>query len=81
MGYMKVYTGPDGTRNQHRYAVSQIPGGMLAERFGARKVVAAALMLWSAFTITTALASQFLSMAIVRFLFGVGDRHGQAAFP
>src|SRR5690606_9495741 len=28
------------------YALAQIPGGILAERFGARKIVAAALTAW-----------------------------------
>ena len=35
---------------QPRYAVMQIPGGLLADRFGAKRVLLTALLIWSLFT-------------------------------
>ena len=59
------------------YALFQIPGGMLADKFGARKVMAIAVSWWSAFTAFTGMATSLLSMLIIRFLFGLGE----ASFP
>ncbi|MER5642294.1 MFS transporter [Kitasatospora sp. NPDC002227] len=55
------------------YALGQIPGGMLADRFGARRTVAWALLIWSAFTALTGLASSFVVLLLVRFLFGAAE--------
>lgn len=55
------------------YALSQIPTGLCAERFGARNVITLALILWSTFTILTAVVSNYILLSIVRFLFGVGE--------
>ncbi|SFE65490.1 MFS transporter [Fictibacillus sp. FJAT-27399] len=55
------------------YALSQIPAGMLAERFGARKIVFFALIWWSVFTGLTAIVKSHGLLAAVRFLFGVGE--------
>src|SRR5580658_3669240 len=60
------------------YALFQVPGGWLADRFGARLVLAAAIAWWSAFTAGTGLSFNALSLAITRLLFGVGEA---AAFP
>ena len=38
------------------YALLQLPGGLLADRFGAREVLFAAVLWWSAFTMLTAVA-------------------------
>jgi len=35
----------------------QVPGGILADRFGVRRVLVAALLVWSLFTGLTALAA------------------------
>ena len=35
------------------YALMQVPSGMLAEKFGPRKMITIALVWWSAFTILT----------------------------
>ncbi|WP_432102198.1 MFS transporter [Streptomyces sp. bgisy091] len=59
------------------YAVSQIPGGLLADRFGARPVVLWALIAWSVFTGFTALAWSFGSLLVIRFVFGLA----QGVFP
>lgn len=55
------------------YALSQIPAGLSAERFGARGIVTLALFFWSTFTILTAVVSNYVLLNIVRFLFGVGE--------
>lgn len=55
------------------YALMQIPGGILAEMFGQRKVASISLAWWSIFTSATAFCNGFTSFAIVRGLFGVGE--------
>ena len=64
------------------YAVFHIPGGWLADRFGARRVLAFAVLWFSAFTALTAVAPRlpFLaplgaawSFVIVRFTMGLGE--------
>ncbi|MFV3074933.1 MFS transporter [Niveispirillum fermenti] len=55
------------------YSLSQIPGGMLADRFGVRKVATLAMLWWSAFTAITGVAANFMQMLVVRFLFGLGE--------
>lgn len=64
------------------YALFQIPGGRMADRWGPRTVLALAVVWWSLFTAMTALApTSFLtgvlgiwgSLMIVRFLIGVGE--------
>lgn len=55
------------------YSLMQVPGGLMAERFGARKAMTMAISWWSAFTFFTAYASNFLTFGIVRALFGIGE--------
>ncbi|MFL5352817.1 MFS transporter [Archangium sp.] len=55
------------------YSLFQIPGGMLADRIGPRKVILVALAWWSVFTALTGVVGGFVSMLAVRFLFGVGE--------
>ncbi len=55
------------------YALMQIPGGMLADRFGVRRMLVVALVLWSIFTGLTALASGLIALIAVRFFFGLGE--------
>ncbi|WP_406517328.1 MFS transporter [Streptomyces sp. NBC_00134] len=55
------------------YAACQIPGGMLADRFGARRVTCWALLIWSAFTALTGFAGSFAILLVVRFLFGAAE--------
>ncbi|MFB5674465.1 MFS transporter [Paenibacillus terreus] len=55
------------------YAIMQIPGGAMADRFGYRKVILFSLFSWSIFTIFTGFAWSFLSLILVRFLFGIGE--------
>jgi sugar phosphate permease len=55
------------------YALFQIPGGMMADRIGPRKVILVALAWWSVFTALTGVVGGLTSMLVVRFLFGVGE--------
>ncbi len=71
------------------YALCQIPGGWLGDRWGARVVLAGALVWWSLFTALTAVAATLPLAAIVgtlgalivvRFLLGVGEAVAQPNF-
>ncbi|MFF2108359.1 MFS transporter [Rhodococcus sp. ACS1] len=55
------------------YALCQIPGGLLADRFGSRRVVSWSLLIWSLFTALTGTAWAFAVLLAIRFLFGVGQ--------
>ncbi|HEY3197878.1 MAG TPA: MFS transporter [Nitrospirales bacterium] len=64
------------------YALFQIPGGWLGDRWGSRKVLTAAVLWWSFFTACTAVAGTLPSaewfgvlgsFILVRFLIGVGE--------
>ena len=60
------------------YALFQLPGGWLGDRFGPRRALSGIVVWWSAFTCATALSWNFTSMAVIRFLFGAGEA---GAFP
>lgn len=60
------------------YALFQTPGGMLADKWGARKVLTVIVIVWSLFTGFTAKAWNYVSMLVIRFLFGAGEA---GAFP
>src|ERR1700675_5059994 len=53
------------------YALFQIPGGWLGDRFGPRRVLTAIVTYWSIMPALTAASSGVASFAAVRFLFGV----------
>ncbi len=55
------------------YCFAQIPGGMLAEKFGARNIITIAVAWWSLFTALTAASFNYVVLCIVRFLFGAGE--------
>ncbi len=60
------------------YALLQTPSGALADRVGGRVVLTAVVAVWSVFTGLTAVAWNFASLLVVRFLFGAGEA---GAFP
>lgn len=60
------------------YALFQVPGGWLADRFGPRKILTAIVSYWSIFTMATAAAWNRASLVVIRFLFGAGEA---GAFP
>lgn len=63
---------------QLSYALFQIPGGWLGDRFGPRKALAGIVIWWSAFTALTATMWNASSLIVCRFLFGMGEA---GAFP
>lgn len=60
------------------YALLQTPAGAMADRLGARRVLTTVVTLWSIFTGLTAASFNFVSLLVVRFLFGAGEA---GAFP
>src|SRR5580698_10984020 len=60
------------------YALFQIPGGWLGDRFGARRALTAVVTWWSAFTALTGLAWSAVSMLTIQVFFGLGEA---GAFP
>jgi D-galactonate transporter len=67
------------------YAFGQIPGGWLLDRFGARRVYGASILLWSLFTMCQGAVSIFSSVAaatsalfVFRFMLGLVE---SPAFP
>jgi ACS family glucarate transporter-like MFS transporter len=55
------------------YAAFGVPAAWWADRDGARKVLTWVVVVWSAFTAATAMAWNFISMLVIRFLFGIGE--------
>jgi len=55
------------------YALFEIPTAWWADRRGTRHVLTRIVVWWSAFTMATAAAFNFVSMLITRFLFGAGE--------
>lgn len=55
------------------YALMQIPGGWLADRYGSRKILLTAIITWSIFTALTGAAWSLTSILIIRFFFGIGE--------
>src|ERR1700687_150931 len=60
------------------YAVFQVPGGWMADRYGPRLILGAALAWWSLFTAATGASFNAFSLTVTRFMFGIGEA---AAFP
>ncbi len=88
MGVALPYIGEEfGLNNEQRglimsafflgYALCQIPGGMLADKYGPRKVMSYAITWWSVFTSATGMVFSLPLMLVVRCVFGVGE----AGFP
>ncbi|MED4780978.1 MFS transporter [Brevibacillus choshinensis] len=61
------------------YALMQIPGGWLADKYGSKRVMIVALVMWSLFTALTGLAWSLVSLLVIRFLFGIGESGFPAA--
>jgi sugar phosphate permease len=55
------------------YSLFQIPGGILADKIGAQRVMVGALVWWSIFTGFTGMVSGLKSMLCMRILFGAGE--------
>src|ERR1700691_2048983 len=77
-GFDKVTMGVIFSAFVWAYALFQVPGGWLSDRFGARGVLGAVVTYWSIMTAATAASFSATSFIVVRFLFGVGEA---GAFP
>src|SRR5580700_5349483 len=60
------------------YALFQVPGGWLSERFGPRAVLAGLVAYWSLMTAAVGLATSWPSFMVLLFLLGTGEA---GAFP
>jgi sugar phosphate permease len=58
------------------YALLQIIGGTLGDRFGPRAVLSFLMGWWSVFTVVTGAAVNFFTLFTARLLFGVGEAGG-----
>ncbi len=77
-GLSKIAMGWSSSAFNWAYALFQVPGGWMADRYGPRIVLAGAMAWWSAFTAATGAAFNAVSLAAARLLFGMGEA---AAFP
>jgi sugar phosphate permease len=77
-GFDKITMGVIFSAFVWAYAVFQVPGGWLSDRFGARRVLTGVVTYWSIMTAATAAAFSGVSFIAVRFLFGIGEA---GAFP
>lgn len=60
------------------YALFQVPSGILADKFGPRKVLTGIVSIWSILTAMTGAVNNFITLLLVRFAFGAGEA---GAFP
>lgn len=55
------------------YAIMQVPGGWMADRYGARIVLIASIISFTIFTSMTGFAWSLFSLLFIRFMFGLGE--------
>ncbi|SDN05465.1 MFS transporter, ACS family, hexuronate transporter [Fictibacillus solisalsi] len=55
------------------YAIFNFLGGMASDRYGAKMTLFVAMIVWSLFSGAVALAFGFVSLMIIRILFGMGE--------
>ncbi|MGA2963406.1 MAG: MFS transporter [Candidatus Korobacteraceae bacterium] len=55
------------------YALGQLPGGWITDKLGSRKVLTLVVLFWSMMTMATAHALGFISLVVIRFIFGLGE--------
>jgi D-galactonate transporter len=77
-GFDKITMGVIFSAFGWAYAMFQVPGGWLGDRFGARNVLTVIVGYWSVMTAATAAATGATSFMVLRFLFGMGEA---GAFP
>jgi D-galactonate transporter len=77
-GFDKITMGVIFSAFVWAYAMFQVPGGWLGDRFGARNVLTVIVGYWSVMTAATAAATGATSFMALRFLFGIGEA---GAFP
>ncbi|MFC4950685.1 MFS transporter [Pseudonocardia sp. GCM10023141] len=56
------------------YTIVQVPAGYLSDRFGQRRIIAAAIAWWTVFSVLTGvLSGSIAALLVVRFMMGVGE--------
>jgi MFS family permease len=60
------------------YVLAMVPGGWLADRYGAKLVLGVGAAIWSAATLLSGFAGSFVTLLMLRLLLGLGET---AAFP
>jgi MFS family permease len=73
LGLSAVEMGWIFTAFQLAYGLFEIPTGRWADRVGTRSVLARIVIWWSVMTMATAAATSYVTMLVVRFLFGAGE--------
>ena len=73
LGLTAVQMGWVFTAFQLAYGLFEIPTGRWADRVGTRSVLTRIVIWWSAMTMATAVAMNYVVMLVVRFLFGAGE--------
>lgn len=61
------------------YFLSQIPGGMIADRWGARRVLIVGPLFWALFTGVTGLMASVAALIVIRFCFGLAEGMSNAS--
>ncbi len=60
------------------YVLAMVPAGWLAERYGAHRVLAIGMLVWSVATLSMGFVGSFIGLLLLRLLLGVGE---SATFP
>src|SRR5262245_49783735 len=60
----------------YSYVAAMVPVGWLAQRYGAHRVLAGGIAIWSLATLLTGFATGFWSLLLLRLLLGVGESAG-----
>ncbi len=57
----------------YTYAIFQLVGGWVADRFGARRTIIACGLIWAVATVCTGLIGGLVSLCLARLLLGIGE--------
>jgi ACS family hexuronate transporter-like MFS transporter len=63
------------------YMLAQIPGGLLADRWGAKMMLVVGPIFWALFTGATGLVSTVAGLAVARFCFGLSEGISNSSIP
>ena len=81
LGLTTIQTGYILSAFAWAYALAQIPGGILLDRFGTKRIYAGAIALWSLFTATQGFVGWLPGVSIVTMLFAMRFLVGLAEAP